>query len=128
LPSRPPQAGEIPLSDDDANLRRIRAANADKAEHDAEAARRKNALDEGRWVEAAAVQQSFGRQLSKMIAEFETFLGNTLPKAIGEKHGIDWKTLSAEIRSEFRKHRQTAAEAAKADREEREQALDVAAE
>lgn len=102
------------------DLARKRRADADRAEHDAEAARRKNAVDEGRWIEAADARRAWGQELSRLIADQETFLGNALAHELADRYGLDWKQLSVEIRSAFRSYRMTAADRAASELAERE--------
>jgi hypothetical protein len=63
---------------DDEDIRRRRKADADKAEHDAEAARRKLALDEGRWIDAAEVVKTWQRELSTIVANTETSVAKSV--------------------------------------------------
>ena len=105
---------------DDDDIRRRRRADADKAEHDAEAARRRNAVDEGRWMEAAAGQREWARELGRVISDIETFLASTLAHSLAEKYGLDWKELSVELRRAFRQHRTAAADGAGREREQAE--------
>lgn len=114
LPRLTPVAGS---TTDDEDLRRRRRADADKAEHDAEAARRKLAVDEGRWVDAGEAARLWGRELAKLTADTETFLFTTLAREIAQRHGLDWKALAVEIRELFHKHRSTASEDARMRRE-----------
>lgn len=102
---------------DDEDIRRRRRADADKAEHDAEAARRKLSIDEGRWVDAAEAARVWGRELAKLTADTETFLFTTLAREIAQRHGLDWKALAVEIRELFHRHRTSASEDARMRRE-----------
>lgn len=122
-----PSARAVQAAMDDEDVRRRRRADADKAEHDAEAARRRNAVDEGRWMDTAAAQREWARELARIISDIETFLASTLARDLAEKHGLDWKELSVELRRAFRSHRSVAADGAGREREEAEQAA-VAAE
>lgn len=112
---------------DDEDIRRRRKADADKAEHDAEAARRRNAVDEGRWMETAEAQRAWARELAKVISDVETFLASTLARELAQKHGLDWKELSVEVRRLFRAHRTDAANGA-AEERARLEATAIAAE
>jgi hypothetical protein len=102
---------------DDEDIRRRRKADADRAEHDAEAARRRLAIDEGRWVSADEAARTWARELARLIADTETFLFTTLARELAQRHGLDWKTIAVEIRELFHKHRATASEDAAARRE-----------
>jgi hypothetical protein len=117
-----------PANDDDEDLRRRRRADADKAEHDAEAARRRNAVDEGRWILADDAMRAWGKELSRLVADTETFLYQTVARDLAEKHGLDWKTVSAELRALYRKYRATTSEDAKARHDARTADLAIAAE
>lgn len=102
---------------DDEDLKRRRKADADRAEHDAEAARRKLAIDEGRYIVAEDAAREWGRTLAKLMSEIETFLSTTLAREIAEKHGLDWKALTVEMREKFRLFRGNISDAARDDRE-----------
>jgi hypothetical protein len=98
-----------PLDDD---LARRRRAEADLAELQAEHTRRKMAQDEGRWIEAAAAAKEWGRALTNIIGETETFIGSTLARETAEQFGLDFKTLSVAFRKSYHKHRAAAAQSA----------------
>jgi len=103
-------AAERDESDD---IARRRKADADRAESEAELARRKLALDEGRWIDAAEARRAWGRELSTIVTETETFMTNTLAHRLADAHGLDWKEVSSEIRRAWRAFRTgTADEAA----------------
>lgn len=99
-------------------IRRKRLADAERAEHEAEAARRKNAVDEGRWVDVEEATKVWGRELSQIVADFETFLTNVAARKFAEAHGLDWKATSIELRNLFRAHRTETAEEARARRDQ----------
>jgi hypothetical protein len=84
------------------DLARRRKADADRAEHEAEGARRKLLVDEGRYVVAEDAAREWTRVLTKLISDIETFLSTTLARHLAEKHGLDWKALTVEIREKFR--------------------------
>lgn len=113
-----PRAAALP---EDEDLRRRRKADADRAEHEAEAAGRKLLVDSGRYVVAADAAAAWGREAAKMVSDVETFMSTTLSREIAEKHGLDWRALSVEMRESFRKHRSTASEHAARRREVIEQ-------
>jgi len=56
-------------------------ADADRAEYEAEAARRKLMVDEGRYVVAEDAARAWTRELTKLISDVETFLSTTLARA-----------------------------------------------
>ena len=107
---------QAPAPGDD-DLARRRKADADRAEQDAEAARRRNAVESGRWIEQEAAAKQWGAELAKIVTDTETFLTTTLARDIAERTGQDWKTLSAMIRDLYRKHRTTVATDARGRRE-----------
>lgn len=114
-----PATAHIPLVDrpsapasDDEMLRRRRKADAEKAEHDAEAARRKLAVDEGRWVDAAEAAHTWTATLAGIISETETFLTNSLARELADEFHCDWKTLAARIRDGYRGFRSRVADQA----------------
>jgi hypothetical protein len=111
----------LPMSD----LARRAKADADRAEYDAEEARRKLAVAQGKYVVAEDAARAWGRELVRFIAEIETFLSSTLARSLADAHGLDWKPLSVEIREKFRAFRGTVSEAARTRREaiERDEAL-----
>ena len=87
-------------------IRRKRRAEAELAEHQAEAARRKLAIDEGRWVEASDAQAAWGRELTNLVNHFENFVLRTLPRDIAERHhGCDLKAETIHMGGLFRKWR-----------------------
>jgi hypothetical protein len=95
---------------DDEMLRRRRKADAEKAEHDAEAARRKLAIDEGRWVDAAEALRTWTAKLAAIISETETYLTNTLARELADEFRSDAKTLAARIRDRYREFRSRVAD------------------
>jgi hypothetical protein len=103
-----PRAAE-PVLVEDYDLRRRRKADADRAEEEAIAARRKNAVDEGRWLEKAAAAGTWMRELTKLLTGIETFLANTLARALVDggyaRPGLDWKALSVAIIDQWRRYR-----------------------
>lgn len=114
-------------SSDDEDLRRRRKADADRAEHEAEAARRKLAVEEGRWVDAAEAAKVWGRELSTLLSKTETFLFTHLPRDLADRYpGLDWKQVAVVIRQLYRKHRAEVSDEAGARREKRQQELMVA--
>jgi hypothetical protein len=84
LPQAPMVDRMLPAAADEEMLRRRRKADAEKAEHDAEAARRKLALDEGRWVDAAEALSTWTAKLAAIISETETYLTNTLARELAD--------------------------------------------
>lgn len=94
-----------PNSDRELDLARRAKADADKAEHDAEAARRKLAVDEGRWMDAAAASKEWSRTLSEVVSGFEVFLASTLARDTADRNGLDMKAVSVRFREMFRKYR-----------------------
>jgi hypothetical protein len=126
--SHPFHSGAGGQNTDDADLRRKRKADADRAEHDAEAARRKNALDEGRWIDAAEAAREWGRELARIRTETETFLFTTLARSLGDRFGLDWKAVAVLMRDQYRAHCQGVVDEALSHVERRETELAQAAE
>lgn len=110
-PHPEPIAQASPTFDDDL-IRRKREADARTAEANAAAAERRNAAEEGRWVEAHKVQQAWGKELAQILAETEVFLFQRLAREIADRHGLDWKSLAVEIRDAWRMHRRESAQKA----------------
>jgi hypothetical protein len=92
------------LSEREKDLARRAKADADKAEHDAEAARRRLALDEGRYVVAEEAAASFRREMARSISETELFINN-LARHIAENFNLDHKQITALAREDYRKFR-----------------------
>jgi len=95
----------VASSDRELDLARRAKADADKAEHDAEAARRKLAVDEGRWMDATAASKEWSRTLSEVVSGFEVFLASTLARDTADRNGLDMKAVSVRFREMFRKYR-----------------------
>lgn len=127
-PSISPTGSQQLSTIDDENLTRRRAADADRAEQKAIASHRHNAIEDGRWVDNAAVRQEFGERLAKLISENETFVGMTLARALADRFGIDWKEASVFCRAEYRKMRAAGADRAVTERREHEETMAEAAE
>lgn len=105
------------LSERERDLARRAKADADRAEYDAEAARRRLAIDEGRYILAEDAAAVWGKQLAGFFGEVENFIGTTLPRNTADRHNMDWKTLSAEFRQDWRTFRAQISDEAKASRE-----------
>lgn len=109
---------------DDEDLRRRRKADADRAEHEAEQARRKLAVDEGRWIDAAETAKVWGRELAALIAKTETFLFTQVPRELADRYpNLDWKQVAVVMRQLYRKHRSEVSAEAAAARETRAREL-----
>lgn len=106
-----------PMTDREADLARRTRADADRAELDLELARRKMAVDEGRYVLAEDAARSYGRELAKLLSETETFLFSTLAREIANANGIDWKTLAVGMRESYRRFRAGVSDDARTRRE-----------
>jgi hypothetical protein len=113
----PPAAKTGQPSERELDLARRAKADADRAEHDAEAARRKLLVDEGKYVIAEDAARAWGRELAKLMSEIETFMSSTLSRELAERHGLDWKALTVEMREAFRKFRAGVSDDARARRE-----------
>lgn len=102
----------LPAPAEDEDLRRRRRADAESAEHQAELLRMKREREAGRWVEAADAQKRFSTELVKFVTEVETWAAQKLARALAEKHGLDWRTVSADVRASWREFRGEKADAA----------------
>lgn len=107
---------------DDEDLRRRRKADADRAEHEAEQARRRLAIDEGRYIVAEDAARAWGRELARLMSDTETFLFSSLARSVADRHGIDFKQLAVFMREEFRKFRAETSDEARQRREQLEAA------
>lgn len=113
-------AAPLPAPAEDEDLRRRRRADAESAEHQAELLRMKREREAGRWVEAAGAQKRFSAELVKFVTEVETWAAQKLARMLAEKHGLDWRTLSADVRASWREFRGEKANAAEAPRGSRD--------
>lgn len=113
-PAEPARQFELERQRD---LARRTKADADRAEHDAEAAKRRNALDEGKYLLAEEAARIWGRELAEFLAKADTFIANSLARKLAENHDLDWKELSAEMREMWRQFRADAANDARERRE-----------
>lgn len=102
-----------PQSDRELDLARRAKADADRAEYDAESARRKLAVEEGRWMDAEAASKEWTRTLAEVVGGFEVFLASTLARDTADLHGLDMKVVSVRFREMFRKYRATLSEETK---------------
>lgn len=107
-----PMAGSAPAQAEDEDLRRRRKADADAAEHQAQMARLKVERESGRWVDAAEVSKVFAREMAKLVSETEAWATQKVARTLADAHGLEWRTLSVEIRTLWREFRTGAAEAA----------------
>ncbi len=101
------------VSADDHLTRRRVELDLERRELENAQARRRAAVDEGRWIAAADARQAWGQELTTVLAEVETFIGGVLARELAARHGLDWKALSVEIRDLWRGHRRDAAERAR---------------
>ncbi len=106
-----------PLSERERDLARRAKADADKAEHDAEAARRRLAVDEGRYVLAEEAAAAWGKEISKVLAAIEGFMTMSLPRLLADEIGADWRVISTISRNQWRALRAQLSDDAKARRE-----------
>jgi hypothetical protein len=105
------------VSDREIDMARRCKADANRAEHEAEAARRKLLIDEGRYIVAEDAAREWARALTKLISEIESFMSTTLARQLAERHGLDWKVLTVEMREAFRTFRGGLSDDARARRE-----------
>jgi hypothetical protein len=99
------------------DLARRAKADANIAEYNEEAARRKLLVDEGKYIVAEDAAREWARAVAKLMSEIETFMSTTLSRKLAEKHGLDWKALTVEMRNEFRSFRGNLSEDARKRRE-----------
>jgi hypothetical protein len=101
---------------DDEDLRRRRKADADRAEQDAIAARRRNAVDEGRWLDRAEATRVWSRELGGLVSAWDSFLAVGGPRAIAEagflRDGADLKGVAIALRGAWSAERREIAEQA----------------
>lgn len=95
----------VPLNETQSNFNRRAKTIADKAEQDAIAAARKNAVEAGQWINAEEAAKAWQQELQNIITETETFLLTTVAKDIANDFNLDWKLVSLKIRACFREHR-----------------------
>jgi hypothetical protein len=69
----------------------------------------------GKLINAAEAAKEWGRALTKIISETETFLCTTLARETAERFGLDWKAVSVVFRESYRQHRAAAAQEALAE-------------
>jgi hypothetical protein len=81
------------------------------------AAKRRNAVEDGRWIEAEAAQREWARELMRIVADMENFCCVTLARALADDFGADWKIVSTKIRTLYREHRIAVADRAAAELE-----------
>ncbi|WP_050626692.1 hypothetical protein [Bradyrhizobium viridifuturi] len=108
--------GNEAQSDRERDLARRAKADADRAEFDAEAARRKLSVDEGRWVDAAEVSRVYTRELATLLADIEAFHGSTLARGIANEFGLEFTAVAAFVRQRWREFRGVVSEDARARR------------
>jgi len=66
-------------------------------------------------ISAEAAAKEWGRELSKIVGDTETFLYTTLARAVAERFGLDWKAVSVACREAYRQHRAAVAQEAQAE-------------
>jgi hypothetical protein len=106
-----------PVGELEYDLARRRKADANRAEHEAEAARRKLALDEGKWIVAEDAAREWRREMTMLISSIETFIFTTLARDTADRNGLDMKAVSVRFREMFRVFRGGVSEDARARRE-----------
>lgn len=136
----PPVAGEGPAvsggtsaaaaaaAEIDADIAIRRKADARRAEAEAIAAERRNAVEDGRYIDAAEATRAWSGELARLVSDHEMFVTMSLARTIAARHGLDWKELSVEMRGELRRHRGEIADEAGRGRMAIEREMAVAAE
>lgn len=111
-----PAAGNLlpPETSEDEDLRRRRKADADRAEREAEMAKLRTEREHGRWVDAAEAKRAWGKELSELMTEIETFVTSTLPRAIGEQFNLEPREVAAHVIALWRERRAKVADEAAA--------------
>lgn len=111
-----PGAGDLvpPETGEDEDLRRRRKADADRAEREAEMAKLRTEREHGRWVDAAEAKRAWGKELSELMTEIETFVTSTLPRAIGEQFNLEPREVAAHVIALWRERRAKVADEAAA--------------
>lgn len=99
--SREDPIAPAPGGDD---LRRYEVARAQLAEEKARAARRDNAVEDGIYVLASAVERASSRLLQAELAQFETVLREA-SRSIADVFGIDYRSVHKVARDTWRTHR-----------------------
>jgi hypothetical protein len=84
------------------DLARRAKADADIAEQEAIAARRKNDAEHGRWIEAEVAAREWARELRKLIARIDAFVGVRLARSTADKFGIDYREVAEVINRSWR--------------------------
>lgn len=120
-----PAAVSDPIVDD---IARRRKADADAAELNAEQARRRLAVDSGRWVDAAEVKAAYTQELARRVTDLDVFITSTLAVELAEAFDLDVKLVTIKAREIYRSYRAGVADDARAESEERAEAMAEAAE
>lgn len=102
------------ITQDDEDLRRRRKADADRAEHDARFAQLKTEREAGRWIDAAEAKQAWGKELSDLMVEIDTFVTSVLPRAVADEFDLTAGQVAVVIRNLWRDRRKISADAAAA--------------
>lgn len=129
LPPPPPSVA-APISSDPIidDIARRRKADADAAELNAEQARRRLAADSGRWVDAAEVKAIYTQELAKLVTDLDVFITSVMAVELAEAFGLDVKLVTIKAREIYRSYRGGVADDARAEIEERSEAMAEAAE
>jgi hypothetical protein len=114
----PPPAAFDPIvpgavaQDSDRDLRRRRKADADKAVQQAIAARRRNAIEAGRWLEREEAARVWSRELGGLVSAWDSFLAVGGPRAISGflAAGSDLKAVGLALRGAWHGERRKIAE------------------
>ncbi|MBB3995296.1 hypothetical protein GGR95_002951 [Sulfitobacter undariae] len=93
-------ATKLPDGDDDA----YHMARTQKAQEEARALRRRNAMDEGTFVLASETTLVMQQLLSKEVAQFENVMRQAARK-IADELGVDFKEVRALLVATWREHR-----------------------
>jgi hypothetical protein len=94
--------GATKLSDGDDDAYKM--ARTQKAQEEARAMRRRNALDEGTYVLASDTVMTTQRLLSKEVAQFENVMRQAARK-VADEMGVDFKEVRSILVLAWREHR-----------------------
>jgi hypothetical protein len=101
----PPRAEtSIPAGDGGDDFRRRRKADADRAEFEAEAARRRNERDTGRWMDRAGAELAWAEGMQRIVDATEIFILRRIPQFLAEQYGLDHAAVAQRVEQLFEAH------------------------
>lgn len=102
----------MPPAPEDDDIRRRRKADADRAEQEAALSRLKTEREAKRWIDAAEARQAWGRELSELMINIETFVVSVLPRVVADEFGLTPGQVAAITRKAWHARRSQEADAA----------------